>query len=64
MNEGAQSVTIEPVLTNCGQFLLETAESLPIVLQSNLATKFSISFKPEDAVEFDPEVPPNVTGNF
>ncbi|MCH8956844.1 hypothetical protein IIA28_16205 [candidate division KSB1 bacterium] len=64
MNEGAQSVTIERVVTNCGQFLLETAESLPLVLQSNLATKFSISFKPEDAVEFDPEVLPNVTGQL
>ena len=64
MNEGAQSVTIERVLTNCSQFLLELAESLPIVLQSNLVTKFSISFKPEDAVEFDPEAPPSVAAQL
>ena len=64
MNKGTQPVTIERVLTNCVQFLLETAESLPIVLQSNLATKFSISFKPEEAVEFDPEASPNLTGQL
>ena len=63
-NTGANTMTIERVLTNCEQFVLIDPAPLPAILQPAAETSFSISFEPQAAVEADPEAPPSVTGQL